>query len=661
MRAFVRYDKKGIIVPSSFVMKRNKPKVGRWLEISTTKSVSGAPTQSSQGNLRAFVRYNGQNKIVSGSIVVRGQVPENGNWVEITYDVRRPIGNERPFILEFTVTAGQTIRLDATGELADGTATISNNNDFFVRWGDGTESPHVKGNGNTIWNGAGLSTHTYVEAGIYQVEIVGQMPIVNFSGQESNPTTLTDIIQWGTNRWEDMAQVFRGCLGLTDISATDAPNLSNLNPPKLVWSTSGSENSPTLNVYGQLDGVFRDCTNLTNINFMSNWDMSKVENIYALFRMPSSNNRGVLTDWSAMENWDMSKIKHLSMFNLYSMFDDTAASYWKGWRFDSLESLKYLSAVNFFTDLSTLSNWLDNNNGTLWNIQSMLSYINADLDLTHISNWDVSSVTHAGWFLLSASSLTSIGQTNLNGLENWNTSNFKHINSLCSTPYLSDITAISNWDFSNAVNASFMLFGNTSLTTMNTSNWSFPNLVNANYMFKNMRNCPSLDVSNWGMGSLQNGREMFNTNDFNLRTLEGVENWDMGNVTTIESIFQNCKVLSDAEVDNWDTSNILNMRRAFFDCDQLDVSLANWTVSQATNLSQMMTVKNPGISTLNYDTTLISWAAQIPLLYNGTLDFGSSKYSLYGAAEAARNALIADVGAIIDGGGVLDDSFYNNR
>jgi hypothetical protein len=48
MRAFVRYDKKGIIVPSSFVMKRNKPKVGRWLEISTTKSVSGPPTQSSQ-------------------------------------------------------------------------------------------------------------------------------------------------------------------------------------------------------------------------------------------------------------------------------------------------------------------------------------------------------------------------------------------------------------------------------------------------------------------------------------------------------------------------------------------------------------------------------------------------------------------------------------
>ena len=90
MKAFVRYNSKGIIVPSSFVMKKNKPKVGNWLEISSTKSVSGSPAENSQGNLRAFVRYNGQNKVVPGSIVVRGQVP-TGNFSEVTYDLARPL------------------------------------------------------------------------------------------------------------------------------------------------------------------------------------------------------------------------------------------------------------------------------------------------------------------------------------------------------------------------------------------------------------------------------------------------------------------------------------------------------------------------------------------------------------------------------------------
>lgn len=107
MKAFVRYNSKGIIVPSSFVMKKNKPKVGNWLEISSTKSVSGSPAENSQGNLRAFVRYNGQNKIVPGSIVLRGQVP-SGNWSEITYNLARPIANERPFILEYTITSPNT-------------------------------------------------------------------------------------------------------------------------------------------------------------------------------------------------------------------------------------------------------------------------------------------------------------------------------------------------------------------------------------------------------------------------------------------------------------------------------------------------------------------------------------------------------------------------
>ena len=90
MRAFVRYDNQGIIVPTSFVMKKTMPKVGQWKEISTSKSVSGFPAQSSQKNLRAFVRYNGKNKVVPGSVVLRGQVP-SGNWSEITYDLSRPI------------------------------------------------------------------------------------------------------------------------------------------------------------------------------------------------------------------------------------------------------------------------------------------------------------------------------------------------------------------------------------------------------------------------------------------------------------------------------------------------------------------------------------------------------------------------------------------
>jgi len=35
LRAFVRYDGSGRVIPGSLVLRKNKPKVGRWQEITT--------------------------------------------------------------------------------------------------------------------------------------------------------------------------------------------------------------------------------------------------------------------------------------------------------------------------------------------------------------------------------------------------------------------------------------------------------------------------------------------------------------------------------------------------------------------------------------------------------------------------------------------------
>lgn len=52
LKAFVRFDGTGRIVPSSLILRRKKPKVGKWLEIpayeccnpTTTTSTTVAPT-----------------------------------------------------------------------------------------------------------------------------------------------------------------------------------------------------------------------------------------------------------------------------------------------------------------------------------------------------------------------------------------------------------------------------------------------------------------------------------------------------------------------------------------------------------------------------------------------------------------------------------------
>lgn len=74
-----------------------------------------------------------------------------------------------------------------------------------------------------------------------------------------------------------------------------------------------------------------------------------------------------------------------------------------------------------------------------------------------------------------------------------------------------------------------------------------------------------------------------------------------------------------------------------FNGSGLDTNLAAWDISNITSLTNFLV--NGGMSTSNYDDTLIGWAAQTP---NTGLEchFGSSVNTLGGAAEAAKNVLI---------------------
>ena len=57
-----------------------------------------------------------------------------------------------------------------------------------------------------------------------------------------------------------------------------------------------------------------------------------------------------------------------------------------------------------------------------------------------------------------------------------------------------------------------------------------------------------------------------------------------------------------------------------------------------------------GLSTANYDALLIAWDAKGAMSYSGTVNFGGSKYTSGGAADAARTSLISKWGGITDGG-----------
>ena len=98
-------------------------------------------------------------------------------------------------ITEWTVGASETITLHGQ----DGGNYL-----FDVDWGDGTEDTGLTTNSET---------HTYTNAGTYEVRILGQFAGFKFfNATTAEKQQITSFIQWGTETIiEGLLGMFKGC------------------------------------------------------------------------------------------------------------------------------------------------------------------------------------------------------------------------------------------------------------------------------------------------------------------------------------------------------------------------------------------------------------------------------------------------------------------
>jgi len=162
------------------------------------------------------------------------------------------------------------IRIDTTqaGSAAD-TFVLPWIGTYDVDWGDGNVDLAVTDS----------QTHVYASSGIYDVKVtaaIGQIYFAN-SGDKSK---LIDIRNWGNVGWTTMDRAFWGCNNLTNVTASDVPDLSGVTIMFL---------------------AFRDCTLLTDLD-VSLWNTSNVTNMNSTFRFCSS-----LTDLD-VSLWDIDQV-----------------------------------------------------------------------------------------------------------------------------------------------------------------------------------------------------------------------------------------------------------------------------------------------------------------------------------------------------------------
>lgn len=108
------------------------------------------------------------------------------------------------------------------------------------------------------------------------------------------------------------------------------------------------------------------------------------------------------------------------------------------------------------------------------------------------------------------------------------------------------------------------------------------------------------------------------------------------------AMFEGCTNIN-TPVGHFDTALVETMQDMFRDCPAMDQSFGDFSLANMAGINCLATFifgTGTGISTANYDDTLIKWAAQDPNLpvASGRVDFANTLYSA-GAATTSRAVL----------------------
>lgn len=105
-------------------------------------------------------------------------------------------------------------------------------------------------------------------------------------------------------------------------------------------------------------------------------------------------------------------------------------------------------------------------------------------------------------------------------------------------------------------------------------------------MFENCRNITSLNLSKFNTSKVTSMTRMFYA-CYALTSLD-ISRFDTTNVTSMRAMFNGCQSLTSLDLSGWNTINVTNMYRMFIYCSNLtSLDLSEWNTINVTNMDEM--------------------------------------------------------------------------
>ncbi len=328
----------------------------------------------------------------------------------------------RPFITKWKGEAGKELKIPIVGT------------EYQLVIKDESNNP-VKEEKVTVTEGdSPYYTFTPDAEGIYTVE-AGPEGVKYMRTRIEEPSSLREVVQFGTVKWESMKEMFQHCGNMIFASGIDTPDLSKVT---------------------NMSGMFYGCTSFNQP--LDNWDVSNVTDMSWMFYGCTSFNQP-LDKWKVGKVIDMSK-----MFYGCTSFNQPLDK-WKVGKVTDMSKMFY-GCTSFNQPL---------NEWDVSKVKDMGEMFNYSFSFNQpLDNWKVSKVTNMGGMF---SECTSFNQS----LDNWDVSKVTNMGGMfygCS----SFNQPLGKWKVSNVTNMGAMFHGSSAFNQP-LNHWDVSKVTEMGAMF----------------------------------------------------------------------------------------------------------------------------------------------------------------------------------
>jgi surface protein len=216
------------------------------------------------------------------------------------------------------------------------------------------------------------------------------------------------------------------------------------------------------------------------------------------------------------------------------------------------------------------------------------------------------------------------GPSNINA---WNVSNVTSMSNMFESAKTFN-QYIGDWDVSKVTNM-YEMFYDARAFNQNIGNWNVSNVIYINEMFT-FASTFNQDISNWNVSNVQYMSGMFaydyafnqNIGGWNVAKVkdmygmfldarnfnQDIGNWNVSNVIDMHIMFWGASAFNQ-NISSWNISNVIDINTMFLNASAFNQNLAAWGIKLNANVDLFSFLNNCGMSTINYDATLVGFNA----------------------------------------------------